>query len=256
MNDYPTPARPGDGRPTPAEVAALTRRLRELSTPGRTVDPRERAAFLADKDALLARITDTGVRAEQAGGELHRHDAHPDRPAPTDQTTAWWARAESPDPGIPPVTFDASGYYSDAQLAAIAAAREAGDHEQAEALQNAPWTAQGATADTAHTAVTDDPHAEPYVAVTRARADWDAVRGDDPRSYSEMMGDAARAFHDAPRPDVEENQARREQLTRWHHDDHPDGGHYVTDLGVPMGPRAVDDGVDRQGDGDGAGWDR
>ena len=157
-----TPIDPGhdpgaEGSPTIVEVAALTRRLRALSARGRHADPAERAAFLADKDALLARITDTGVRAEQAGGELHRHDAHPDRPAPTDQTTAWWARAESPDPGIPPVTFDASGYYSDAQLAAIAAAREAGDHERAEALQNAPWTAQGATADTAHVAVTDDP---------------------------------------------------------------------------------------------------
>ena len=122
----------------------------------------------------------------------------------------------------------------------------------------AAWTAQGATADTAHVAVTDDPAAENYAEVTRGRAEWDAMRGDDPRRYSEMMGDAARAFHDAPRPDVEEDAARREQLTRWHHDDHPDGDHYVTDLGVPMGPRAVDDGVDRHcdGDGDGAGWDR
>jgi len=168
----------------------------------------------------------------------------------------WWARAHSADGSR--ATFDGSGYYSDAQLAAIAAAREAGDHERAEALQNAPWTAQGATADTAHVAVTDDPAAENYAEVTRGRAEWDAMHGDDPRRYSEMMGDAARAFHDAPRPDVEEDAARREQLTRWHHDDHPDGDHYVTDLGVPMGPRAVDDGVDRHGDGDGdgAGWDR
>ncbi len=45
----------GKGRPSVAEVAALTRRLRTVSRPG--ADPAERAAFLADKAALLARIT-------------------------------------------------------------------------------------------------------------------------------------------------------------------------------------------------------
>lgn len=54
-----TGAQEGGGPAAPpsiAEVAALLRRLRALSEAGHPVDPRERAAFLADKAALLARI--------------------------------------------------------------------------------------------------------------------------------------------------------------------------------------------------------
>jgi hypothetical protein len=47
------------GPPSVREIASLTARLRALSTPGLAADPDERAVFLADKDALLARITDT-----------------------------------------------------------------------------------------------------------------------------------------------------------------------------------------------------
>jgi hypothetical protein len=43
--------------PTAGEIAALTARLRALSTAGAAADPAETARFLADKDALLARIT-------------------------------------------------------------------------------------------------------------------------------------------------------------------------------------------------------
>jgi hypothetical protein len=42
--------------PTAREIADLTARLHRLSTPGRHVDPYERAAFLTDKNALLDRI--------------------------------------------------------------------------------------------------------------------------------------------------------------------------------------------------------
>ncbi|WP_300008285.1 hypothetical protein [Pseudonocardia sp.] len=42
--------------PTVREIAELTARLRELSARGREVDPDQRAAFLADKHALLNRI--------------------------------------------------------------------------------------------------------------------------------------------------------------------------------------------------------
>lgn len=45
-----------DTQPSVVEVAALTRRLRELSNQGRHADPGERAVFLADNQALLARI--------------------------------------------------------------------------------------------------------------------------------------------------------------------------------------------------------
>ncbi|MCW2899255.1 MAG: hypothetical protein JWO67_1520 [Streptosporangiaceae bacterium] len=56
-------------RPTAAEVAALTARLRSISERGRDVSAAERAAFLADKDALVARITDTDAHAEVADSE-------------------------------------------------------------------------------------------------------------------------------------------------------------------------------------------
>jgi hypothetical protein len=45
------------GAPTAREIADLLARLRELSSQASEADPWERAAFLADKDALLARIT-------------------------------------------------------------------------------------------------------------------------------------------------------------------------------------------------------
>ncbi len=42
--------------PSIAEIAALTARLRDLTSAGASADPAARAAFLADKDALIARI--------------------------------------------------------------------------------------------------------------------------------------------------------------------------------------------------------
>lgn len=56
------PSRPAT--PTAREIAALTARLRDLSARGRDVDPSEQAQFLADKDALIARITDTHIRPD------------------------------------------------------------------------------------------------------------------------------------------------------------------------------------------------
>jgi hypothetical protein len=52
--------------PTVAEIAALTARLRALSTTGAAADPAERARFLADKDALIARITAASHDADPA----------------------------------------------------------------------------------------------------------------------------------------------------------------------------------------------
>jgi len=51
--DPPSPT----GAPSVAEITELTRRLRTLTTSARTADPAERAAFLADKADLIARIT-------------------------------------------------------------------------------------------------------------------------------------------------------------------------------------------------------
>ena len=50
---------------TTQEIAALTARLRELSAQGRGADPAERAAFIADKDALIARITDPAANGAE-----------------------------------------------------------------------------------------------------------------------------------------------------------------------------------------------
>lgn len=46
----------GTGGPSIQEIADLVARLRALSAAGASGDAAERAAFLADKDALLARI--------------------------------------------------------------------------------------------------------------------------------------------------------------------------------------------------------
>lgn len=61
--DLPTASAPGSVEPTVQEIADLTARLRALTRRDPGADPvqdaAERAAFLADKDALLARITAT-----------------------------------------------------------------------------------------------------------------------------------------------------------------------------------------------------
>lgn len=55
-----------DDTPSIREIAELTARLRALSNAGRHGDPAEREAFLADKDALIARIPGTGDDARAA----------------------------------------------------------------------------------------------------------------------------------------------------------------------------------------------
>ena len=54
--------------PSIREIAELTARLRRLSAAGRNVDPAERAAFLSDKDALIARIKAATHRAGTPAG--------------------------------------------------------------------------------------------------------------------------------------------------------------------------------------------
>lgn len=122
-----------DGRPTIAEVAALTRRLRELSAQGRDADPAERAEFLAEKDALLARIADAGPGSDQA---LHQHRAHLDRTDGPDDVvfdandSQWWhpggsARLDLPHPDmLPPLQQPAHEVDPDELAARVAALRE------------------------------------------------------------------------------------------------------------------------------------
>ncbi|GAA3224592.1 hypothetical protein GCM10017691_12710 [Pseudonocardia petroleophila] len=64
-------------RPTAREIADLTARLRQLSTPGRHADPDELAAFLDDKHALLDRIA--AAERGSAAGEDVGHRAAVDR---------------------------------------------------------------------------------------------------------------------------------------------------------------------------------
>jgi hypothetical protein len=65
-----TPAVPPDP-PSIREITELTARLRRLSAAGRDADPTDRAAFLADKNALIERIT-TADRADRDTAEAER----------------------------------------------------------------------------------------------------------------------------------------------------------------------------------------
>lgn len=117
-----------DGRPTIAEVAALPRRLRELSAQGRDADPAGRAEFLAEKDALLARIA-AGPESDQA---LHQHRAQLDRTDGPDDVvfdaddSQWWhpggsARLDLPHPDVLPPWAQLAPGPVPAELAARAA---------------------------------------------------------------------------------------------------------------------------------------
>ena len=89
--------------PSVAEVAALTCRLRELSTAGPGAEPAARVAFLADKQALLARIdpaltnpsvTDHAPAAGYRAAEHQAADYWADGAADEDGTAAGagWSR--------------------------------------------------------------------------------------------------------------------------------------------------------------------
>ena len=71
-----------DDAPSIREIAELTARLRRLSTAGRAADPAERAAFLADKDALIARIetatrtTDAAAAQDEYTGDEYTGDEY------------------------------------------------------------------------------------------------------------------------------------------------------------------------------------
>lgn len=62
--------------PTVAEIAALTARLRDLSHRSALASDAERAAFVADKDALLARIAKQHWALDDEGSAVwHEHSA-------------------------------------------------------------------------------------------------------------------------------------------------------------------------------------
>ncbi len=76
-----------EDRPSIREIADLTLWLRELSNAGRDADPAERAAFLADKDALIARIEAANHRADTTDDD-RADSAAVDGEPPADQHTA------------------------------------------------------------------------------------------------------------------------------------------------------------------------
>ena len=85
--------------PSIREIAELTARLRRLSAAGRDADPAERAAFLADKDALIARIEAANRRADTADDDRRGHRRALDRRAaattstpPADDDGEGWSR--------------------------------------------------------------------------------------------------------------------------------------------------------------------
>lgn len=176
-----------ESRPTVRGIAAMTAGLRDLTAGGRDADAAEPAAFLNERRALIERIT---AAAEQTG--------RPDRAREWASGGHWSAQALCTDPAQSPISFDASGYYSDAQIAEIADALAAGDTDRAQHLQDRPWTAQGTTVDTDHVAV-----------------------GTEPAGFGTLHEHVAVCGRPAaPAPFVDPDQeARREQLTWWHTDD-------------------------------------
>lgn len=134
-----SPARPD--RPTPPsvrEIASLTARLRELSARRRDVDEADRAAFLADKDALLARIPRTATDGADAAGDGRAPHIH----------AAIVDRSERPATVDDVVDLDR------------------------------PWTAQGTTRDIAHAVAIDRGPAVSTPWVTVAEADQQEQRRD------------------------------------------------------------------------------
>lgn len=84
--------------PSVAEIAALTAQLRALSNAGPDADPQERARFLADKDALLARIAAQEPRPADTGDPWADYRTY----TPTQAADELVARGVSPDaaPGV------------------------------------------------------------------------------------------------------------------------------------------------------------
>lgn len=185
-----------DPAPTVREIADLAARLRNLSAAGRDADPAERAAFLADKDVLLARIqaadrsqeTDQADRVEMSAEMRAAAEHGPVNSTPTDDVADLTARvAELHARGAQPVaTFDPADAYSNAEVAAIGDAYARGDIAEAERLQNRH-------ADNGVRRVEPQPDA-----IEQARATtWACL----------------------PDPGAEDAAQRHDQLIRWHDED-------------------------------------
>lgn len=244
------------GSPTTAEIAALTARLRELSARDSDVDPAERAAFLADKDALLARITENDETRDDDTRDDETRGAEPQAGFVPHLGAEPGGRYETVSPSeaaerIAAAGFDrddaqtmveqyledttarhgeppASGWVIDQyDLAEIARRNEWVDHHRGETLADARERAGRYAQNYTRQAATIDRTREPGRA---AHTQQEATR------WAER---AAPATGDAGGPTVDDE--RREQLARWHAEDHADApddasvqftsGGYDPDLG-------------------------
>jgi hypothetical protein len=241
--------------PTVREIAALTARLRDISTRGRGVDPDERAAFLADKDALIARITDApaerigDLRAERspssADATITRAEAAQRLtelgydPTSAQAMVAEYLHETSRAVGVPVYQWGLDGH----DVAAIAEQYAWVDDGNGQTLAQARdradgyaqyWTEQAAGLDLEH-------HPREAEQVQRLITQWndrarvpepfahpvdhDGAERDEPvpseASWPEIDGsrraDALGRPGDGPVAIPEQD--RREQLARWHADD-------------------------------------
>jgi hypothetical protein len=220
-----------------AEIAELTARLRKLSAEGARADQAELAAFLADKHALLDRITDPDTRPTGRA----RVDAR--------DALAEVVMARAADHGYVLVGPSARTWLRDPLTGRPTRESSEAEHQTVRALLG-----QAALDATEPEPVTTpdgrtDLHAVVAVPVehadhARTAAGVDAVA---------VAGAGAARTQCGPAAAGDEGEARREQLTRWHHDDHPDG-HDVR--AADVGDAVQQDATDHADDGDGAGWDR
>lgn len=192
-----------DDSPTVPEIAALTRRLRELSAAGRDADPDAVTRFLADKRALLDRIAqDTTPRAA-------RRDAF--RAYAVDDAIRELARARGTTGGYAQVGPSARTWHIDEHGRPTVEASEA-EHRAVRSLLNTEEL------DVTEPAWVDRGDGQAEI-VSRVVPAGSSERRDDDVPYG-WARPACTPIERLPSclgyPDERE---RREQLHRWDHDD-------------------------------------
>lgn len=220
MNRPTDPSRPA--APAVREIAALTARLREITSRGREVDPAERAQFLAAKDALIARITAT--EAERGRAALRERYAMQDALAEHDVADAAPVD-EAGAQGVVVHRFDPAEAYTDAEIGEIADAHARGDDAEVARLEDGrpslvPGRAEGGLPTEVATPEVEMPG---WMREQARRTEAEIAAGtympgppDDMDRLAARLTEL-RATRTAAPPDVEAD--RREQLARWHTDD-------------------------------------
>lgn len=236
------PEKPTD-RPSIAEIADLTRRLRELSRPGQTPDHAEVDRFLADKQALLDRIAaadqaadirSADIRAaddsdDGADGEPQRHVHDVVR----NRAVAEGAAGDTDDVGADPDPWADYRVYTAAEAAAELVARGV-PPDQAPGIVDR--YIDGMTGDRGWSPqdqwqIDDDDLA----AIT-------APPVESAPSLSDPPDRAITSARTALAEDVAAEQERRDQLHRWDDAGRGDSAEANTDSSVAGGDAAVDDG--------------